>query len=133
MSLKKILIIDDDRDLLLGLAARLKANRYQVVCAMDGAAGILLARQESPDLIILDLGLPGEDGILVLGRIRELPELMAIPVIVLTARSPVENHQHAMDAGAVAFFQKPTENNLFLSAIRETLGETAPLSAFLRI
>jgi DNA-binding response OmpR family regulator len=99
---------------------------------MDGASGILLAREAKPDLIILDLGLPGEDGILVLRRIREIKELLAIPVIVLTARAPAENYKRALEAGAVAFFQKPTENHLFLSAIRQTLGEAAPLSTFLR-
>jgi CheY-like chemotaxis protein len=62
MTGKTILIIDDDRHLLLGLAARLKGSGYKVVCAKDGTAGITLARQEGPDLVILDLGMPGDDG-----------------------------------------------------------------------
>ena len=132
MAGKTILIIDDDRHLLLGLAARLKGSGYKVVCAKDGTAGITLARQEGPDLVILDLGMPGDDGFLVLERMREVACLSAIPVIVLTARAPADNEKRALDGGAVAFFQKPTSNHQFLTAIRQTLGETIALSTFLR-
>ena len=132
MTGKKILIIDDDRHLLLGLAARLKGSGYEVVCAKDGTAGINLARQEIPDLVVLDLGLPGDDGFLVLERMRGVACLSAIPVIVLTARAPSDNEKRALDGGAAAFFQKPTSNHQFLTAIRQTLGETIALSTFLR-
>ena len=132
MTGKKILIIDDDRHLLLGLAARLKGSGYEVVCAKDGTAGINLARQEIPDLVVLDLGLPGDDGFLVLERMRGVACLSAIPVIVLTARAPSDNEKRALDGGAAAFFQKPTSNHQFLTAIRHTLGETIALSTFLR-
>jgi DNA-binding response OmpR family regulator len=132
MSGKKILIIDDDRHLLLGLTARLKACGYKVICAMDGISGITLAHQEAPDLVILDLGLPGDDGFLVLERMRKLADLVATPVIVLTARGPADNDQRSLEAGAVAFFQKPTDNYQFLTAIRQTLGEARELSTFLK-
>ena len=62
MNGKKILIVDDDHDLVLGLSARLKANGYNVVCAGDAISAITVARKEAPDLIILDLGLPAGDG-----------------------------------------------------------------------
>ena len=132
MTGKTILIIDDDRHLLLGLAARLKGSGYKVVCAKDGTAGINLARQEIPDLVVLDLGLPGDHGFLVLERMRGVACLSAIPVIVLTARAPSDNEKRALDGGAAAFFQKPTSNHQFLTAIRQTLGETIALSTFLR-
>jgi two-component system alkaline phosphatase synthesis response regulator PhoP len=132
MTGKTILIIDDDRHLLLGLTARLKGSGYKVVCAKDGTAGINLARQEAPDLVILDLGIPGDDGFLVLERMRGVASLSAVPVIVLTARAPADNEKRALDGGAVAFFQKPTSNQQFLTAIRQTLGETIALSTFLR-
>jgi DNA-binding response OmpR family regulator len=128
---RQILIIDDDRDLLLGLAARLRGSGYRVICATDAISGITLARKETPDLIILDLGLPRDEGFDVLEQMRNL-ELSSIPVIVLTARDPATNNKLALDAGAVAFFQKPPDNNLFLSAIRHTLGEPTSVSTFLR-
>jgi two-component system KDP operon response regulator KdpE len=86
MSGNKILIIDDDQPLLLGLTARLKANGYSVVCATDAVSAVAVARKEVPDLVILDLGLPAGDGFLVLERLRGLTDLVATPVIVLSAR-----------------------------------------------
>ena len=131
MSGKRILIIDDDQHLLVGLTARLKANGYSVVSAMDAISAIAVARKESPDLVILDLGLPGGDGFLVLERIRRLADLVAIPVIVLSAWDPADNERRSLDAGAVAFFQKPPENREFLAAIRHALGESIAQASFL--
>jgi two-component system KDP operon response regulator KdpE len=131
MSGKRILIIDDDQHLLLGLTARLKANGYNVVSAMDGISAIAVARKNAPDLIILDLGLPGGDGFLVLERIRRLTELVAIPVIILSAWDPADNMRRSLDAGAIAFFQKPPENHEFLAAIRHALGESIAQVTFL--
>jgi DNA-binding response OmpR family regulator len=131
MNGKKILIVDDDQDLLLGLTPRLKANGYTVVSAMDGISAIGVARKETPDLVILDLGLPAGDGFVVLERMRALPDLVDIPVIVLSAWDPIDNEKRALDAGAVAFFQKPADNHDFLAAIRHALGETTALSTFL--
>jgi DNA-binding response OmpR family regulator len=132
MSGNKILIIDDDQHLLLGLTARLKANGYRVICATDAISAITVARKEAPDLVILDLGLPAGDGFLVLERMRGLSDLVATPVIVLSARDPADNKKRALDAGAVAFFQKPPDNHEFLTAIRQALGETIALSTYLK-
>ena len=131
MTAKKILIVDDDPHLLLGLTARLKANGYSVMCATDGLAAITVARKEAPDLVILDLGLPAGDGFLVLERMRKLADLVATPVIVLSARDPADNKKRALDAGAVAFFQKPPDSYEFLTEIRQVLGEKTALSTFL--
>ena len=132
MTAKKILIVDDDPHLLLGLTARLKANGYSVMCATDGLAAITVARKEAPDLVILDLGLPAGDGFLVLERMRSLADLVATPVIVLSARDPADNKKRALDAGAVAFFQKPPDSREFLTEIRQALGEEMALSTFLK-
>jgi DNA-binding response OmpR family regulator len=132
MSGKKILIVDDDEHLLLGLTARLKAKEYRVSAAMDANSAITMARKESPDLVILDLGLPAGDGFVVLERMRGLADLSTTPVIVLSARDPAHNKKRALEAGAAAFFQKPPNNHEFLSAIRHALGETIALSTFLQ-
>jgi DNA-binding response OmpR family regulator len=129
---KKILIIDDDQDLLLGLTARLKANGYRVVVATDAITAITVARREAPDLVVLDLGLPAGDGLQVVDRIKGLPDLAGTPIIVLSARDPSGNEKRALDAGAVAFFQKPPDNHEFLGAIRRALGENVALSTFLK-
>jgi DNA-binding response OmpR family regulator len=132
MTGKKILIVDDDPHLLLGLTAKLKANGYRVMCATDALSAITVARKEAPDLVILDLGLPAGDGFLVLERMRVLADLVAIPVIVLSARDPTDNKKRALDAGAVAYFQKPPDSFEFLTEIRQALGEKVALSTFLK-
>ena len=99
---------------------------------MDGVSAIAVARNEAPDLVILDLGLPAGDGFAVLERMRSLPDLVATPVIVLSARDPISTKKRALDAGALAFFQKPADNHEFLTAIRQALGETIALSTFLK-
>jgi DNA-binding response OmpR family regulator len=132
MTEKKLLIIDDDRHLLLGLTARLKASGYAVICATDAISGIALARTEAPDLIILDIGLPADEGFAILEHMRGLVDLVTTPVIVLSARDPAHNERRALDAGAVAFFQKPADNRQFLTEIRHALGETVASSTFLR-
>jgi DNA-binding response OmpR family regulator len=91
-----------------------------------------VARKEAPDLVILDLGLPAGDGFLVLERMRSLADLVATPVIVLSARDPVDNKKRALAAGAVAFFQKPPDIYEFLTEIRQALGEKIALATFLK-
>jgi DNA-binding response OmpR family regulator len=132
MSAKKILIVDDDEHLLIGLAAKLRASGYAVVSALDGVAAVAVARQEVPDLILLDLGLPAGDGFLVLERLRAMTELVTTPVIVLSARDPAGNKLRSLQAGAVAFLQKPTDNRELLAEIRRALGEEVALSQFLK-
>ena len=132
MTGKKILIVDDDPHLLLGLTARLKASGYRVMCATDGLSAITVARKEVPDLVILDLGLPAGDGFLVLERMRGLADLVAIPVIVLSARDPTDNKKRALAGGEVAYFQKPPDSYEFLIEIQQALGEKVALSTFLK-
>lgn len=118
---KKILIVDDDQDLVRGLAVRLKANNYDPVFATDAVTAISVANKEKPDLILLDIGLPAGDGFIVMDRLKKIISLMAIPVIILSARDPLLNKERAFKAGAKAFFLKPAENEQLLVAIQEAL------------
>jgi len=123
MAGKKLLVVDDDTDIVRAMHIRLRAHGYQVVLAPDAVAAISTARAERPDLIILDIGLPGGDGFVVLERLKGVSELALIPVIVLSARHPIPNRDQALHAGALAFFQKPVDIDEFLAAIRKALGE----------
>ena len=127
MSDMTIMIVDDDSDLVLSLTPRLKGNGYKVVSAADTASAIAMAQKEAPDLVILDLQFPGSDGIMFLRQMRELTDLTSTPVIVLTGREQAADAKNARDAGATAFFVKPPNNQEFLAAIREVLGETSNL------
>ncbi len=120
---RKILIVDDDTALLKAMYMRLRANDYDIVTATDGYSALALARKESPDLILLDLGLPAGDGFSVLKKFGQFPALAAIPVIVLTARDPQANEMRSLDAGAVAFFQKPADNEELLGVVRMCLDQ----------
>jgi len=128
MGNKKILIVDDDPDVRLGLHVRLKANHYDVIFAADGMASIAEARKHMPDLIILDLGLPAGDGFSVMERLKANDGLSLIPVIVVSARDRNANMDRALKAGAKAFLQKPVDNAELLKVIRQVLGEP-PITA----
>lgn len=117
----KILVVDDDPDLLKALRVRLRANNCDVITVSDGYSVIGAAQKERPDVIILDLGLPAGDGFVVLERLQQSDQLSGIPVIVLTARDPQGNEARALKAGAAAFFQKPVDNEELLNVIRVSL------------
>jgi DNA-binding response OmpR family regulator len=117
-----ILIIDDDKDLLQGLQVRLKSHGYNVHVAMDGISSIGLALKTKPDLIIVDISLPGGDGYQTMARLRSLMPLAHIPIFVITAGNASVHRERAFKAGAEAFFQKPIENDQFLAAIKKTVG-----------
>lgn len=123
MSKKTILVIDDDPDVRSGLGIRLQANGYETFFAADAATSVTQARKHKPHLIILDLGLPGGDGFLVMERLRTMPDLAVIPVIIVSGRDVHANHERALKAGARAFLQKPVENAELLRVIRQALGE----------
>ena len=123
MDSKKILIVDDNADIRLGMHLRLRANQYQTFLAADGFAGVAEARKHRPDLIILDLGLPAGDGFIVMERLKQVPYLAVIPVIVVSARDGLGNQKRAYDAGARAFLQKPVNDAELLAVIRQALGE----------
>jgi DNA-binding response OmpR family regulator len=117
-----ILIVDDDPDMLHALEVRLKASGYGVHCAEDGIGAISAARKHTPDLIVLDLGIPAGDGFIVLDTLKTNLDLASIPVIVLSGRDRRANEERVLNAGARAFLQKPVQSNEFLAVIRQTLN-----------
>ena len=125
MDSRKILIVDDNADIRLGMHLRLKANQYQTFFAADAFSGVAEARKHRPDLIILDLGLPAGDGFTVMERLSQIPVLAVIPIIVVSARDGLGNQKRAYAAGAKAFLQKPVNDDELLAVIRQALGEPA--------
>jgi DNA-binding response OmpR family regulator len=123
---KKILIVDDDPDVTLGMHLRLRANHYDTYFAADALSSVSEARKYEPDLIVLDLGLPAGDGYLVMESLKKVPSLAQIPVIVVSARDLDANEERALTAGAKAFLQKPVDNAVLLAIIRRELRESPP-------
>jgi DNA-binding response OmpR family regulator len=125
MGNKKILIVDDDPDVRQGMHVRLRANQYDTFFAGDALSSMTEARKHEPDLIILDLGLPAGDGFLVMERLKSIPALAVIPIIVVSTRDVLANKERALKAGAKAYLQKPVDNAELLKVIRRALGEPA--------
>jgi len=121
MNRARIMIVDDDPDLRQGLSLRLRANHFDTFNVCDGYSAIAMAQKEKPHLIILDLGLPAGDGFAVLKSLEQYRALSSIPVIVLTARDPEGNEKRTLESGAIAFFQKPADNEELLGVIRASL------------
>ena len=118
----KILVVEDDSDVRIGMAAVLRRSGYEAVFAEDGVGAISIALKEAPDVILLDLGLPAGDGFVVLERLKKNVNLSTIPVIVLSARNPRDNEQRALKAGALTYFQKPIETEELFQVIERTIN-----------
>jgi DNA-binding response OmpR family regulator len=129
MTAKKILLVDDDQDLLYGMKIWLRANGFQVCYASDAASAITMAKTHRPDLIVLDIGLPGGDGYMTMARLRTLMPLAHIPIIVMSARDARVHEKKALEAGAKAFFQKPFDSRQLLHAIQKALETKTALPA----
>jgi len=120
---KKILIVDDEAQLVEMMKMRLEATNYDVVTAYDGQEGFDKARNEKPDLIILDLMLPKMDGYKVCGLLKKDTRYSKIPIIMFTARAQEEDKKLGEEMGAEAYITKPFEANTLLAKIKELLGE----------
>jgi DNA-binding response OmpR family regulator len=95
------------------------------VFATDGITAVSVARKEMPDVIILDINLPGADGFKVIERSGSIIDLSAIPIIVVTARDPSTTKEQVLNADAAAFLQKPVDNDVLLASIQHVLGKTS--------
>jgi two-component system KDP operon response regulator KdpE len=121
---KKILLVDDDRDVVRFIGHTFRAQGYDVVSAHDGRSAVSTAQQTRPDLVVLDLGLPDGDGFWVMSRLAEVMGL--VPVIVMSARQSAADQVRALNAGAQAFFPKPVARTAFMAAVRHALHEDPP-------
>lgn len=120
---KRILVVDDEEDLVETLSFRLKANGYDVIKANDGQEGMDKAKKESPNLIILDLMLPKIDGYKVCGLLKADARYNKIPIILFTARAQDEDKKIGQEVGANAYITKPFEPQVLLAKIKELLEE----------
>lgn len=114
----KILVVDDALDSWNLLSSILRTNHYQPVWAADGVQAVSEARKHQPHVVLLDLGLPGGDGFVLLERLKGNRLLSAIPVIIVTAQDAEVTEQRAREHGAVAFLQKPVKADALIATIR---------------
>lgn len=115
---KTVLVVDDDADVRSALGMLLKTRGYRVIAAEDAISAVKAAVAGNPHLVLLDIGLPGGEGFVVMQRLQALPALAAVPVIVITGRDPGETRERAMAMGAAAYLQKPLDNRQVMAAVR---------------
>ncbi len=118
---KKILIVDDEKDILDLLEFNLQNEGYNTVTASDGEQALLTAKAENPDLIILDIMLPGKDGWEVLKELRKDPQTLDIPVIFLTAKDSEIDEVLGLELGADDYIVKPISIRKLLARIKKVL------------
>ncbi len=116
---KKILVVDDELDVAKALKIRLKANGYNVVLAGDSVQGFMMANKEKPDLIILDIMIPGGGGFVVAERLKQSNATHHIPIIFLTGISGGEDRAYKI--GASGYLMKPYQPEKLLETIHDAL------------
>lgn len=122
-SMKKILVIEDDVDMVSSLVTLLKGQGYDVISAYDAVLGRSAAQKQHPDLIILDLSLPGGSGLDILKSLKESEVTGSIPTMVLTANILKKNQEKAFELGAAAYVQKPFDSMELIKQIQELLSK----------
>lgn len=119
----RVLVVEDDSVIVRTLRINLRARGYDVLVAQDGTTALQLAHTDSPDVVLLDLGLPDLDGVEVLRRLRKTS---SVPVIVLSARRESDDKVEALDEGADDYVTKPFGMDELLARIRVALRRTVP-------
>ncbi|MFH1664763.1 MAG: response regulator [Candidatus Omnitrophota bacterium] len=119
---KKILVVDDEINIVKVLVSRLAAAGYEVVAAYDGMQAVASAHREKPDLIILDIQMPAGSGVNVFDNLARSANTILIPVIFITAFADEETREKVMKMGARDFIAKPFDSGTLLAKVAAILG-----------
>lgn len=122
MAKKRILVVDDEVQLVSMVKLGLERNDYEVITAYDGEEALRKARKEVPDLIVLDLMLPKVDGFMICSLLKKDIRSAAIPIVIFSARSSQEDIELGKKVGADAYIVKPFEPLVLLDKIKELIG-----------
>ena len=125
----RILVVDDELDLVSVLRMGLEIQGFEVIEAMDGEEGLRRAREEHPDLLVLDLMLPKMDGYKVCRALKFDERFRNVPIIILSARSGEQDRRLALDMGADLFVTKPYDMADLVAKIRQQLEGAARRAA----
>jgi DNA-binding response OmpR family regulator len=122
MSEQLVLVADDDEDILLLVTTRLRRDGFDIISARSGDEALALVRERRPALAVLDIGMPGLDGVQVLEQIRADDGLRTMLVVLLTAKAQESDVRRGFDAGADAYVKKPFSPADLSARVRELLG-----------
>ncbi len=123
---KRILVIEDELDLVPMVKARLEANGFEVLTAFDGEEGLKKAQEEHPDLILLDIMLPKLDGYQVCRKLKEDSRFQRIPILLFTARKSDTEEQRGLECGADGYLYKPYTPKELFEKIQSALEKKSP-------
>ena len=118
---KRVLLVDDDAEIIESLRLALEANGYEVLVARDGNQGLALTERESPDLVILDMMMPKRSGFLVLERLRRTQD-ESPPVIMITANEGNRHKAYAEMLGVDEYLRKPFPMDKLLESVKRLVG-----------
>jgi len=119
-----VLLVEDDADLRIALAVLLRHDGFQVSMAEDALGALAIAVRQLPDLIVLDLGLPGGGGFSVMERMSHT-RAASVPILILTASNDETHRDKALQMGAAGYLRKPMETGELLAAVRRFAGKEA--------
>jgi len=130
MNRQKILVVDDDPVIAKAASMKLVPAGYDVVSAADGSEAVSAARREKPDLILLDINFPNDiglswDGFQIIAWLQRVDESKKTPVIVMSGGESAKFKSRALQAGAIAYLQKPVNNDELLALIKQALAAPA--------
>ena len=117
----KILVIEDNEQNLYLTRFILESNGYEVVVARDGRSGVTMAAQEIPDLILLDIQLPGMDGYDVASALRDNQDLDNVPIVAVTSYAMVGDRERGLEAGCNGYIEKPINPETFMTEVEDHL------------
>ena len=120
-----VLIIEDEKLIIVSTQMVLEAAGFRVESAMNGEEGIGKAKTIKPDLILLDIMMPGIDGWETLTRLKRDPETSGVPVIIFTAREHARGHQKSAEMGAADYFRKPFEPDELIELVEKHIAQAA--------
>jgi CheY-like chemotaxis protein len=121
--LKRILVADDEKNILLVIRVCLEKAGYEVITASDGLTALEKIQNEKPDLILLDILMPKMNGFLVFEALKDDPGTSSIPVVFITAKSEEKDIQKGCQLGAADYLIKPIKQEVLLNTIRKILKE----------
>lgn len=124
MNRKKILLVDDEEDIIKMNMLRLIESNYEVISASDGKEGLEKAEKEIPDLILLDVVMPRMDGLQTLAKLKSSSRTSHIPVIMLSGVGEKEALNRARASGAADFIDKPFNGDMLMEAIKRNLSKS---------
>ncbi len=127
--MKTVLIIEDDQRIALALEIRMKAKGYATIVTHDAIVGTSQAVRHKPDLIILDISMPGGNGLAMAARFHKLPETKDVPIIFATASKDPQLLSRIVDLEAVALFEKPFDADELVNCVEKTLNGKEKLAS----